>query len=736
MAGSGSTDLRRFASSGDFRGVLRTGARGEVIGLRTGPERTVWLLTDDGGRLRIYRGGHRRPFAPPPSTNWPRRLPPSALTAADEDGFCLTANGPDGPETTCHTWQGLPRDPAPPATDAYVTSGSYVTALIDSGISRCRWHRVRVDADVPAGTAVAARIVVSEDGRYEESDWQASAPGATDFLVDQPPGRFLRLRLRLSGDGACDSGAYAGSGSTSPGSPAPTCCRPPSEQDPAADDFTERFLSLFDATLAQLDRVIERYPALLDPAGVPDRVLPWLAGLLGLSFEAGWDARTRRALLAAAPELYRRRGTPWALREAVRIVFGVAPVIDELAADRRWAHLREAAGGSDGAGAAAAAQGLGASAAVRQVGEPVPGRRLGAGRGAAARVRRPDSDPFTAHAHRFRAAPARRIGGRGGAATAGGAAGARAHGGVGTHRRRGVRGRFAVDGRRGHRVRPAAGARAGRRTPRAAEPRRGAEAGTERVAPRGGRGSRLRRRHAYASVVRGRGDDRDRAIEGRRSSTRHRCAGCGTSTARCWARGTSSVNRSTTARSRDCACAVCSATAWCAACTWNRCRGTRTTARRTSAEESARARRRARKRSRAAREPERTRRRAKVRITPGLAVDCDGNEVVVRGGCVIDLWKALPPHERDTDTVWVGIEYAERPVEPTRAVYNDACADTSDCEFGWTEECYRVRVTGCEPPVDERCDTCCSRLLSTRCCGWPGSTAWTGTSRCAATRSI
>ncbi|NUS85656.1 MAG: hypothetical protein HOY75_23740 [Streptomyces sp.] len=107
-------------------------------------------------------------------------------------------------------------------------------------------------------------------------------------------------------------------------------------------------------------------------------------------------------------------------------------------------------------------------------------------------------------------------------------------------------------------------------------------------------------------------------------------------------------------------------------------------------------------------QPERTRRRAKVAITPGLAVDCDGDEVVVRGGCVIDLWKALPPDERDTDTVWIGVEYAERPVEPTRAVYNDGCADTSDCEFGWTEECHKVRVTGCEPPVDERCDTCCS----------------------------
>ncbi|MGO4756156.1 phage tail protein, partial [Streptomyces sp. 2MCAF27] len=317
MACQGSANLRRYDAAGGFRGVLRTGARGEVIGLRTGPERTVWLLTDDGGRLRIHRGGHRGPFRPVTVDELAAALPPSTLTSAGEDGFCLSEKGPDGPQTTCLTWQGRPRDAAPPATDAYVTSGSYVTTLIDSGISRCRWHRVRVDADVPAGTAVAVGIVVSEDGRYEESDWQLSAPGATDFLVDQPPGRFLRLRLRLSGDGGATP-VVRRIRLDFPRATSADLLPPAFRQDPAADDFTERFLSLFDATLAQLDRVIERYPALLDPAGVPDRVLPWLAGLLGLSYEAGWDAATRRALLTAAPELYRRRGTPWALREAVR----------------------------------------------------------------------------------------------------------------------------------------------------------------------------------------------------------------------------------------------------------------------------------------------------------------------------------------------------------------------------------------------------------------------------------
>ena len=55
-------------------------------------------------------------------------------------------------------------------------------------------------------------------------------------------------------------------------------------------------------------------------------------------------------------------------------------------------------------------------------------------------------------------------------------------------------------------------------------------------------------------------------------------------------------------------------------------------------------------------------------------------------------------------TSTLGIEYTERSVEPTRTVYNSSCADTSDCEYGWTEESYVVRVTGREPPEDERCD--------------------------------
>src|SRR5262245_10758823 len=42
-------------------------------------------------------------------------------------------------------------------------------------------------------------------------------------------------------------------------------------------------------------------------------------------------------------------------------------------------------------------------------------------------------------------------------------------------------------------------------------------------------------------------------------------------------------------------------------------------------------------------------RRAKVRLTPGLGVDACGNEIVVRHGCEIDLFEALPAGERSAE---------------------------------------------------------------------------------------
>ena len=383
-------EIHRFGPDGCPRGRWCPDVAGEIIAIRTGAGRTVWLLTeDDKGVLRIYRNGTASDV-----DALAAELAPSTLVATGDDGFCLRENGPDGVVTNCYTWFGVPMPEPPPPAGQYVADGEFVTTPIPSGISRCRWHRVLVTADVPAGTAVSVAVVVSEDGRFADSDWQTAPPGVTEFLVDQPPGQFITVRVRLTGD-TSNTPVLHRIRLDFPRATSADLLPAAFRQDPAADDFTERFLSLFDATFAEIDQVIERYPALLDPQGVPDRALPWLAGLLGLTFESGWDAATRRKLLAAAPELYRRRGTPWALKQAVEIVFGVEPVLHELADDRHWAQVRATA-------RPAGALGLGS---VRLFGRSATRFRVSGSALGAAPLRAfgdPDTDPLTEHAHRFR----------------------------------------------------------------------------------------------------------------------------------------------------------------------------------------------------------------------------------------------------------------------------------------------------------------------------------------------
>jgi phage tail-like protein len=400
VARADGTDLWRYRPGGAPDGVLYTGLPGRVAGLRIDRDRQLWLLTEDGDGPHLWRAG-RAGQDPHPATaaELAAALAPSTLTATWDGGFCLRDTGPDGnPVDACYSWGGTPLPGPPPAVPTLVTTGELRTTGVDSGLPRCRWHRVSVDADVPVGTAVRLSVAVTETigAPTEPGDWQDAPPSVTDFLVEQPPGRYLYLRLCLSGDGTATP-LVRRIRLDFPRSTSADLLPAAFRQDPAADDFTERFLSLFDSSLSGIDRVITRYPALLDVHGVPDEALSWLGGLLGLGFEAGWSPATRRVLLAAAPELYRRRGTPWAIQEAVRIVFGMAPVVEELAAQRHWLRV-----GERGAPRGGARGGLGSA---RLFGRSATRFRVGTSALSTAPLRSfgdPQQDPLGVHAYRFR----------------------------------------------------------------------------------------------------------------------------------------------------------------------------------------------------------------------------------------------------------------------------------------------------------------------------------------------
>ncbi len=414
LACDGSTNLSRFDLAGLPRGGIVTGITGRIAALTTGPPLTadgtctIWALTEAEGTWQLWRGdrGSPGPFQQATLNDLAATVDQTSLTIASDQGFCLTEPGQDGDlVTSCFTWEGQPAGPISPGTATLQEKGQLLTIAIDSGQPRCRWHRVRVDADIPARTSVLVAVATSEDlttgttagpadadgyptGPPNSGDWQDAGPASADFLVNQAPGRYLYLRLRLTGNGTATPVVHRirlDFPRVTSADQLPAVYT----QDPAAADFTERFLSLFDAAFEEADRAVERYPALLDPGGVPDDVLPWLGGLLGLIFDPGWDAAIRRSLIAAAPSLYRGRGTPAALSQVIKIVFGVDVAITELATERNWAALNEAS-------RVGSARLFSRSRTRFQVGgsalSSAPIRSFG----------NPDDDPLTAQANRIR----------------------------------------------------------------------------------------------------------------------------------------------------------------------------------------------------------------------------------------------------------------------------------------------------------------------------------------------
>ena len=91
------------------------------------------------------------------------------------------------------------------------------------------------------------------------------------------------------------------------------------------DELTGLLTGVFDDALAPVLSTIDNLPAYLDPALTPDDFVDWLAGWVGILPDETWPIERRRALVALAVQLYRRRGTAAGLAMHVRLL-GAADV--------------------------------------------------------------------------------------------------------------------------------------------------------------------------------------------------------------------------------------------------------------------------------------------------------------------------------------------------------------------------------------------------------------------------
>ena len=101
------------------------------------------------------------------------------------------------------------------------------------------------------------------------------------------------------------------------------------QEDPASQEFLERFLSIFETVFTGLESTIERISDVFDPEHTPKEFLEWLAQWLDLGIEEEWTAEVKRRLITQASSLYQRKGRPDALADFIEIVTGKRPSIRE-----------------------------------------------------------------------------------------------------------------------------------------------------------------------------------------------------------------------------------------------------------------------------------------------------------------------------------------------------------------------------------------------------------------------
>lgn len=128
----------------------------------------------------------------------------------------------------------------------------------------------------------------------------------------------------------------------------------------------------------------------------------------------------------------------------------------------------------------------------------------------------------------------------------------------------------------------------------------------------------------------------------------------------------------------------------------------------------------------------------------GAAIDCEGNDIIVRNSSPVDLDKLLACAPRDEDEdhhahgsnpyapgsdepdpgpdkeapvegdhehgryAWLSICWRECGIEPTRPFELDECATSVRCHDARIAEGWRLTASWTRPPKDKRCETCCS----------------------------
>ena len=236
----------------------------------------------------------------------------------------------------------------------FAKTGVVLTAALDSRLPGTIWHKVVIGADLPAGTSITVETATAESpaalverDRVRADGWIGPALGVASTVRSADPLHEASARSARAIDARSLSADAnhahlrrhrhaepALAEDLVPSSQLPGLLPRIYQRDPDAQLFLQHFLALFESVFTRVEDRYEEFSRWLNPQAAPLEMINWLGLLLDLTFDPSWPLARRRALVAAAMDLYRRRGTVGGLQRYVEIYTGTTPVILEAFLNR------------------------------------------------------------------------------------------------------------------------------------------------------------------------------------------------------------------------------------------------------------------------------------------------------------------------------------------------------------------------------------------------------------------
>lgn len=223
-------------------------------------------------------------------------------------------------------------------------------AAFDGKQLGCIWHRMLVDACIPAGAHVAIESRAADlKALLPSTPWQLEpAPylrddgpeipfyrsplagpsdrvGTWELLFQKPRGRYLQLRVTLSGTGRNTPRLHALRVYYPRFSYLRQYLPAVYRDDAVSSSFLDRYLANVEGFYTVLEGKIEQVQTLFDTRTIPAGYLDWLATWLGLTLDLGWSEATRRLVIAHGPQMFRQRGTRAGMIRAIRLALDPCP---------------------------------------------------------------------------------------------------------------------------------------------------------------------------------------------------------------------------------------------------------------------------------------------------------------------------------------------------------------------------------------------------------------------------